>query len=186
MTEALITCAVLALVVGSIYNLLSFGQKSWEATSEGSEAQLSARLAMGRVIKDLREAKEEAGGGEAIAEARSGQIIFYANVDSDSNPERIRYFVSNQIIKRGVTEYDEAQGYGGRETEETLAKSVQAFSLQYADLNSSSLNPPLDQSQRAQIRMITVSLETDVDPDKQPPATSVKSVARLRNLSFAD
>ena len=186
MTEVLVACAVLVLIVGAVYNLLIFGEKSWEATSEGSEAQLNGRLAMERLMRDLRGAREPADESEVIPLADPGEITFYANIDPDPDPERVRYFVTNKVLARGVIEYDQAQGYGGPETEEKIAKNVEVFSLRYADLNSSSLTQPLSQSTRANIRMITVYLEADVDPDKGPPPVGLKSVARLRNLSFAD
>ncbi|MFQ5575197.1 MAG: PilW family protein [Terriglobia bacterium] len=187
MTEVLIACSLFTLVAAASYGFLDFGQKSWEMSSRQADATLGARLAIDTMTRDLREAKNPADGGVTIPLAQADQITFYANIDADPYAERIRYYVSNGELNRGVAEYHAVRGYVGPEAAERIAGDVQVLSFLYFDDRSNQLvAQSLTEEQRARVRMITVSVEIDAHSNRPPRPVRMESVARLRNLSFSD
>ncbi|HVY67515.1 MAG TPA: hypothetical protein VHA30_01295 [Patescibacteria group bacterium] len=64
-----------------------------------------ARQLAFKMATELRNAQTAANGAYVLDTAASQQLIFYSNADQDSSIERIRYFVQNGALYKGVTEY---------------------------------------------------------------------------------
>lgn len=62
------------------------------------------------IINELRDAQTGLNGAYALDTAGDQQIIYYSNADRDSSIERIRYYLQNGKLYKGVTEYNGA-GY---------------------------------------------------------------------------
>ena len=63
----------------------------------------SARKLAASLTWELRNAVTGNTGAYALEQAGDQQIIFYSNVDKDSYIERVRYFISQGSLQRGVT-----------------------------------------------------------------------------------
>lgn len=53
---------------------------------------------------EIRDAQTSNTGAYALASASSTEIIFYSNIDSDALIERVRYYLSNGKIYKGIIE----------------------------------------------------------------------------------
>ncbi|MCL5775101.1 MAG: prepilin-type N-terminal cleavage/methylation domain-containing protein [Patescibacteria group bacterium] len=68
-----------------------------------------ARKLAFRIASELRNATYGSDGGYPLNTAGDQQVVFYSNADtSDTNPERIRYFVQNGKLYEGITKWDGA------------------------------------------------------------------------------
>jgi len=65
-----------------------------------------ARKVSGAIINELRNAQASSIGAYALNTAEAQQIIFYSNSDNDSGIERINYYVQNNQLWKGVTDFD--------------------------------------------------------------------------------
>lgn len=62
-----------------------------------------ARKLVFRIVGELRNAQTSAEGGYALETALPQTLTFYSNVDGGNDVERLRYFLQNGKIYRGVT-----------------------------------------------------------------------------------
>lgn len=82
-----------------------------------SDVDLARRLGF-QIVSELRNAQTGQTGAYVLDTAGDQQIIYYSpNADTDSSVERIRYFVQNSQVFKGVTEY--AAGSYNTSTEQT-------------------------------------------------------------------
>ena len=71
-----------------------------------SDADYARKLAF-QIASEIRNAQTGANGAYVLDTADDQQIIYYTpNVDSDSSIERVRYYVQNGQLYKGVTEYN--------------------------------------------------------------------------------
>ncbi|PIR96030.1 MAG: hypothetical protein COT92_03265 [Candidatus Doudnabacteria bacterium CG10_big_fil_rev_8_21_14_0_10_42_18] len=66
---------------------------------EGSDQ--ARKLAFG-IVGELRNAETSSTGSYSLGAAGENEIIFYSNIDADSEIERLRYFASGGKLYRGV------------------------------------------------------------------------------------
>lgn len=62
----------------------------------------SARKLGFKMMQELRNGVPSNTGGYALEKAGEQEIIFYSNIDGGTEVERIRYFISNEQLKKGV------------------------------------------------------------------------------------
>ena len=126
-------------------------------------------------------------GAFPIIEASPQRFIFYANADSDTSIERVRYELIGTDLVRGVTKpsgspvvYDTAQ-----EQANTVARSIRNGANPVFYYYGS--NYPTDPAQVsganiANITYVSFTLTIDADTAQDPAAVVVQSQVQLRNL----
>jgi prepilin-type N-terminal cleavage/methylation domain-containing protein len=93
--ELLITCAILPIALSAAYLVFITLSGNYSTISAQSEATSEAQRAMDTMVRELRQAQEATAGAGAIDIAQGGECAFYADMDRDGVPERIRYYVDN-------------------------------------------------------------------------------------------
>ena len=86
-------------VIGLVSNILTVSRQQGGLLSD----QDQSRQVVFQMMKELRDAQVGANGGYYLDTAASQQIIFYSNADTDAAIERIRYYVQNGQLWKGVT-----------------------------------------------------------------------------------
>jgi len=87
-------------VIALVSNIFTGSNKQAALLANNDQArQVGARL-----TNELRNATTAATGAYAIDTAADQQLIFYSNADTDASIERIRYYIQNGKLYRGVTE----------------------------------------------------------------------------------
>ena len=66
-------------------------------------AQLDARHLIKTMITELRKTQNSATGGYPIELASTSEIAFFSDIDSNGNVEKVRYFLSGNRLRKGVT-----------------------------------------------------------------------------------
>ncbi len=66
-----------------------------------ADSDQARKLSMS-IMNELRNAQVSSTGGYPLATAESQNLIFYSNIDSDTVVERVRYFVQNGKLYKGV------------------------------------------------------------------------------------
>jgi prepilin-type N-terminal cleavage/methylation domain-containing protein len=102
--EMMVTVFVSSVLAAGVIALVS----SMLVSSSKQETLLfsadQARRASFQVKQELRNAYTSSVGSYAIATAEDQQLIFYTNIDTDAGMERIRYFIQNGNLRRGVVD----------------------------------------------------------------------------------
>lgn len=91
--ETLIFIAVFALAMAAVFSFTITIYRSQRYTWHQAVAVNEARKGIETMVKELREAKEGDNGSYAIEKAADKEIIFYSDIDQDSQTERVRYFL---------------------------------------------------------------------------------------------
>lgn len=194
-TELIIVAALLSVVIGAIYGLLSTGYASYNVSEKQIDAQTNARLSMDKIVKELREAGEANNGAFAIVNANPRSITFYADVDDTyQGREKVRYFVPSDAdpnayeLRRGVTSAsgDPAVYQSADEEVKTVAKHIrngsEAVFTYYGKDYEGTLNPLSFPVSLVEVTLVGISLFVDVNPGEVPEGFELKSQVQLRNL----
>lgn len=173
---------VMTLVIG---DFLIQGLRSTIFGYEQDEAVKNARKAIDSFVKEIREAKTSAAGNYIFDTVATNTIKFYANVDSDTLTERIRYFIATSSLYRGVTKatgspltYSDAD-----ETVSQVAKYINNQNIAiftYYDTNNNLIADPT--ANKADIRLIHVLLKVNVTPGRAPLDYFAETDVQVRNL----
>jgi len=70
-----------------------------------SEADQARQVTM-KITNELRNAQTGMDGSYPLNLAQSQQIVFFSNADKDSGIERVRYYLQNGKLYKGLTEYN--------------------------------------------------------------------------------
>lgn len=100
--EVVIVIGILALILMAIsyfgQNLFIFNgryQLSFAADS-------NAKAALKKLTAELRSAESSVEGGFPLESAASTSVVFFSDPDKDGVRERLRYFIENKSLKRGL------------------------------------------------------------------------------------
>ena len=114
---ALISLGLFALVSG----LLTGANKQADLLAD---TDMARKLAF-NVSNELRRITTSVTGSYGLEQAGSQQIIFYSNIDSDPEPERIRYYLSGDKLYKGVIQPSGSPlNYNGSEVTTLVLKNV--------------------------------------------------------------
>ena len=186
--EMLVSIAIFSLLVlgGSI--ILVKGIRYNNIIWDQLESQSDIRRVLFDVANTIRKAEQSSNGAFAIESADDYELVFYANVDSDSSREKVRYFLENNSLKKGVTKIDDNFAYSGLEDVDVLANYVVNFSdglslFYYYDENFSGVEDPLSiPIDVTKIKLIKIDLKIEKNPDSSPVPLTVSTFAQIRNL----
>lgn len=102
LTELIVAIALIGVVTVLVGNFFMNNLTLWKMAREQEEAQFKARTALRTVTSEIREMQDAENGAFAIASAGATEFIFFADVDSDPDVERVRYFHNANELQRGV------------------------------------------------------------------------------------
>lgn len=186
--ELIITASILGLIGTLLGVFASSGFRSWDQNRDQVAAQENARAALARMTKIIREATASENGGYAIATAAAQTLTFYANVDSDTNREQVRFFLQATDLKIGITQPtgQPATYPAGNEVASVLVSGVRNGAnpiFLYYDTNYTGSQAALGQPVNLpDVRLVHISLSIDADPTKPPTAIDLQTSASFRNL----
>lgn len=104
MIEALVTLfATSVLIVGitALVSTILIGSGKQETLLYNAD---QARRMSFQFKQELRNAYTSSIGSYAVDTAQAQQLIFFTNIDSDAGMERVRYFIQNGALWRGVVD----------------------------------------------------------------------------------
>lgn len=136
---------------------------------------------------EIRQTQDSSHGAYALEIVDENELAFYSDITSDGYRERVRYFIEDNQLKKGVIAPSGSPiAYNDSEDVEVLMRNVESVVFAYYDESYSGEEgsyplvapfPPLD------VRMISVSITIDDDPNREPnPLGTVEVFAQLRNL----
>lgn len=186
--ELIVTASILAIVGTLLGVFASAGIRSWGQNRDQVDAQESARAALARMTKTIRKASAADNGAYTIATASAQTLTFYANVDTDTNREQIRFFLDGTSLKIGITQPvgQPATYPAGDEAASVLASGIRNGAnpiFLYYDTNYTGSQAALTQPVNLQdVRLVHITLSIDADTTKPPTAIDLQTSTSFRNL----
>jgi prepilin-type N-terminal cleavage/methylation domain-containing protein len=186
LVEILVVTGIGLLLMLGIYQ---FAANTLQYRNEfGGRLQLldDVRQIMRPMASVIRQAQDSSVGDYAIEEAASTTLTVYSDIIDNPYRERVRYFVEEAELKRGVLTpsgqplvYDEAD-----EEIEVLMRNISNVTFlyygeEYRGTTSALIHPfPV-----SDVRMVEVIITIDDDPNREPnPLGEVSMFVQLRNL----
>lgn len=102
--ELLITIGIFLLAVLGITMMARMGFRYYNFVLNQAEIVSNIQKSINTLSKEMRELKQADSGAFAIEDASNNQFVFYSDIDSTSEVERVRYFKSGDCLKRGIVE----------------------------------------------------------------------------------
>jgi Tfp pilus assembly protein PilW len=168
LTEVLVALGLLGLVLSATLTVFAHGQRAYTHGAARVESQQSARLAMARMARELRQAG--AGSVPPIAVAERSRVVIQRDLDGDgvasARGETVTWQFSAGVLRRNA-------GAGLQ----PIVNGVRALELSYLDGDSRPTTVP------AAVRSVVIALTTEPEHPGAGGATATRLVTevRLRN-----
>jgi len=161
------------------------GLRSNTFAYEQDAATQYARKSVDVMVKEIRKANQAENGNYLLETVSPQNFIFYADVDNDDKTERIRYFLENKYLKRGIIKATNSplEYPGANENISILSNYINNNSepmFIYIDKNDTQLANPATFMRN--IRMINLNIKINVTPDRAPNDYIVRANVQIRNL----
>ncbi|KKR34915.1 MAG: hypothetical protein UT67_C0005G0027 [Candidatus Magasanikbacteria bacterium GW2011_GWA2_40_10] len=186
--EAIVAVGIFVLLISAVVAVFLFSWRGNAVVWEQLSTQNEGRKATQDFSNELREATASSIGAYAIESATNTQIVFYSNIDEDSFVERIRYFVSSTLLKKGVIKPTGNPLTYNSSTESltTVANDIANGATSVFSYYSSSFtgagSPLSGAIDVTQIRIVKISLKLEEDPNLSPVPFYIESKVMVRNL----
>ena len=185
LVEIVVVVGLTGLVGLGLLSMITFFYRSNAFLLEATSAVDSASRGVNQSLEHLREASYGEDGGYPLAVAATSSVTFYSDLDVDSSIERVRLYLTNGILYRGVTEASgNPPSYTGQPEITTVlatdvknATSTPAF--RYFDEGGIELTGVID---IAEVRTVRVRFDVDINPQRAPNILTLEGGATLRNL----
>lgn len=186
--EILVVVAILAIVMTVIATFSSNITVFNRFSSSQFSAQQDAKKIVDKFVAELRGVSPSSTGTYPIEQATGTNLVFYANIDSDTYIERIHYFVSGNRLMRGMLKPsgNPLTYVAANEASSTIVANLSTATttvFYYYDGTATATSSPMSLPVSInRIRMIKIDLWIDEDENRPPAAMEIFSKVNLRNL----
>lgn len=189
--EILMAISLLNIVIALAVILLMYYFRSYSFSFTQQQAIHEGQRAFAQIIRDIREIRTGENGSWPIIEALDNSFIFYSDVTNDGRTDRVRYFVEDNQLKKGVIE-PSLPPVNYPQEEETVkvialfinnTASNPIFTYYNGGWPGDMINNPLPPDQRLyNLRLVGVNISINVDSGGQTSAYEINSAVMLKNL----
>ncbi len=186
LAEILVAMAIIT-VIGLAISTFARDLFMYSGTVQSNlSAQQDARQMLRQFASELRIASQSSTGTYPISEASDTAITFYSDLNGDGIKDRVRYYVSGNMIKKDVlVPTGLPLAYTGTPATSIVMRdlSVTTGIFSYYDKNytgtSAPLGSPVDVSS---VRLVKMNITIDRDPNRSPTPINVTTQVVIRNL----
>jgi len=189
--ETLVVLGIFVFALGAVTSFLIYTYRAENFSVTQALAIDSARKGINGFTKEIREAIQSDSGTYLLEKCEDYEIIFYGDIDEDDNVERVRYFLENEEMKKGIINPSGSPAvYTSEEEIKTISTYVRntttplfyfydsTFSGKEED---SPLTTPVSGDSLDEITMVGIEIKVDVNPLRAPRILEIKSKIQLRN-----
>lgn len=183
--EIMVVMSILVFFIMVSTDFIIQGFRSSTFAYEQSVAVQNAKKAQDIMVKEIRKANRAENGEYLLDTVLPQTFIFYSDTDADGLTEKIKYFLDNNILKKGLTQATGSPISYPVENEEIsilsdyINNQAEPIFLYY-DKNNQLVNDPTANKQN--IRLIEISAKINVTPTKAPMDFYIESNIQIRNL----
>ncbi|MBI2618075.1 type II secretion system protein [Candidatus Kaiserbacteria bacterium] len=187
--ETVVALSVFTVILGSFVGSISFFYRSNAHALEQAFAVNSARKGIEQMMKDVRKAAYSDEGSYPVIAIADDAFSFYSNVDTDSYVEKVRYFLDDTNLKKGIVNSSGSPLIYDDGTEEVFilsdnvrndAQSVVLFSYYNA-----SGTPVTNTASTTDVIFVTADIIVNVNPLNVVNDFRLRSSATMRNIREA-
>ena len=188
--ELIISMGIFSLLIIGISNVFIVSLQNNNIIWEQLSGQHDARRAVLDVSNTLRKAESSSIGSYPLFSVGEYEIMFFANVDKDSLREKVRYWIVDEVLYRGVIKPDgsplsyDPQNEMSTILAEDVQNVIQGLPLfEYYDetytVTSTPISLPVDITD---VRMVHIQLEISDTSTEHVNSLFVETFVHVRNL----
>lgn len=186
--EVLITMFIFTLILGALGSFVRDLYFYDDVFTGGLTSYDEARKILQPIASEIRSASPSSIGSYPIEKTGDTEFIFFTDSDNNGIKERIRYFLSGNIIKRGVI-IPSGNPMQYLSTNETISEVVHGvingttpiFSYYNSGYNGNTASLPQPVSVLS-VRLVKILLILDDNPNRPPSSVTVTTQVNIRNL----
>jgi len=188
--ELLVVLGIFVLLISATTWIFITSLRSTNIIWDQLEAQSDGRSVIKTIVDEARRAEESSTGSFPIDTADDNELIFYANVDSDSKRERVHFWLTSTTLKRGIIKPSGSPLAYNLVDEEikdlanyvvNIGEGIPLFRY-YDEFYSGTSTPLMTPASSTQIQVISVQLKLEKDSSKTPVPLNLESSVQIRNL----
>jgi len=186
LVETLVVIAMLGTIGVALSGMIQYFYQKNAYLLEQTASLDNARRTVLDAVRTLRQASYGDDGTYPIATAATSTVTFYSDLDNDGSVEKVRYYLANGTLYRGVTESAGAPpSYAGQtESMNIIAAYVRNTAatpiFTYYDDSGAALSAI--NTDASKISAVTISVWIDLNPNRAPNTFNLSETATLRNL----
>ncbi len=187
--EVSVVVGITLVILMGAGTFISLSFKDQKILDDQLYGQREARRIVTEITNVVRTAEASSVGSYPIATATTSTLTLYANIDSDSLRERVRYWVTGTELRRGILKPSgNPLAYTGTENVTVLAHDVENIvkgidTFQYFDENYIGTSAPLPfPIVLPNVRMVRVVVQIEKEESRSPVPIRVESITQIRNL----
>ena len=184
--ETVIVLAILVIVMGALVSSIRFFYRSNTHALEQSFAINSARIGVEKMVRDIRETAFSDEGTYPVISMATSSFSFYSDIDEDIFVEKIRYFIDDTDLNKGVVNssgdpltYDDNNEIVSLVSDNIRNNSESVVLFSYSNASGT---PITNMASTTDLRFVTVEMIVNVNPARLPNNFTLRSSATLRNV----
>jgi len=186
LTETLVVIAIGSFIMLAIGQAIVFFYDTNEYAVQQSAAIRNAKQGVSSLVRDIREATFADTGAYPVAKMSTTSLTVFADVNRDERVEKVYYYLEDSDLNRVVTSpTGTPPTYSGSKSTSTVASDIRNQQqdtpiFTYFDIDG---NQIVSNSNRRDLAFTEIELIVNIDPNRQPENTVIKSSATLRNVN---
>lgn len=183
--ETVVWIGMFAMAMAAVASaLLAFYRTSSFALQEAG-AVTAAQRGIDTMTRVIREVAFASNGAYPVVSLAANDVVFYADVDSDSAIERVHYYVQGTNLYEGILNpTGDPPVYTGTEVATVIAQDVRNISqslnaFTYYDASGVAIT---NYANVSAVRFLTANIAVDSDTNRPPASVTIRSSAAMRNL----
>jgi hypothetical protein len=184
--ETLVVVSIVVLIMIAFSYFQSDVFKLNKVITAGLNIEQNSNKILKPFIVEVRSARVSQSGSFPISVASTSTFEFYSDIDDDGIVERIRYFLEDNKLQKGITTPSgNSTNYNPNDEEIKIVaegiinNNIPLFEYFGVNSTSTSLEYPISPSE---ITMVKVTLMIDENTEAPPGPSIVNAHAMLRNL----
>ncbi|MFA6006462.1 MAG: prepilin-type N-terminal cleavage/methylation domain-containing protein [Candidatus Paceibacterota bacterium] len=188
LTELLVSIAILAILAIAVS---SFSRDVFSLNAYNQERLIASdelRRGLKQFTAELRTAEPSDAGDYLFIVASSSAITFFSDVNGDGTHEKVRYYMSGNILKRGIISPTLGSPPTYNLANEKIIELVHtvtngsAIFSYYPDTYTGNSAPFTQPVPIDQVRLVKVNVSVDPDPNRSPAPIVDGTQVTIRNL----
>jgi prepilin-type N-terminal cleavage/methylation domain-containing protein len=186
--ELLITMAIFSLIMIIVSSFARDIFNYESIFSGGLTSYDEARKVLQPITSEIRASSSSSLGAYPIETTENTNFVFFSDINSDGLKERIRYFLSGEVLTRGVIipSGNPLQYSSGNEVLSGIVSGIRNGEtpiFTYYDTSYNGETSPLSQPVSViNVRLVEITLIIDSNPNKPPAPVTVTTQVSIRNL----
>jgi hypothetical protein len=188
LVEILIAVSIFVIISIGIFTLGSNTFTLNGVIQNSFSSQEEVKNIIKPMVKELRTMSISNLGENPISQAATSSITFFSDVDADGLKEKIRYFQSGTILKKGIIKPGTNPiSYSGTETVSELIHGIKNGTstpiFEYYDSTYTGTSSPLTQPvSLLSVRLVKINIVIGTTINGSPISQTITTQVSLRNL----